>query len=146
MIDLAKFTLEEYKATQTKINQNRNILARLETFTIGGTVVAVGFLLGIGHTQDAVPVFAWFALAFIVAVAGARCWSYYIYIWHLRTYVMKIEQSMKDEGYKLDGVETFSQGKWLVRLYQVMAVLWAVVIVALFVVAIFKSFGANRWI
>jgi len=38
----------------------------------------------------------------------------------------------------------FSQGKWLVRLYQVMAVLWAVVIVAHFVVAIFKSFGASR--
>jgi hypothetical protein len=40
LIDLKTFALEEYKAIQAKINQFRDTASRLETFTIGGTVVA----------------------------------------------------------------------------------------------------------
>ena len=51
LIDPATFALEEYKAIQMKINQHRDTVSRLETFTIGGTVAGVGFLLGIGRTR-----------------------------------------------------------------------------------------------
>jgi hypothetical protein len=148
-IDLATFELEEYKATQAKINQFRDTLSRLETFTVGGTVVAVGFLLGIGRSEsDTVPLawwvqlFAWWAVFLLVLVATIRCWSYYVYIFHLRKYVMQIEQTMQTKGYKWDGIETFSQGKWLFRLYKVMALIWAVMILAIFILAIIATLTA----
>jgi hypothetical protein len=148
-VDLATtFELEEYKAVQAKINQYRDILTRLETFTIGGTVLVVGLLLGIGRTKSDdvalswwLQLFAWWAIFLIVVVGTIRCWGYYVYIWHLRQYVMQIEQHMKTRGYKWDGIETFSQKKWLAWLYIVMALAWAVMVLAVLILAVLKSFA-----
>jgi UDP-N-acetylmuramyl pentapeptide phosphotransferase/UDP-N-acetylglucosamine-1-phosphate transferase len=75
------FALEEYKAVQEKIKNGRDTLTKLETVTIGGVAVAVGVLLGIGHTETgATPLFAWWSAVFILVAAFVRCLSYYVYI------------------------------------------------------------------
>jgi len=119
LIDPATFALEEYKAIQTKINQHRDMVSRLETFTIGGTVAGAAFLLGIGRTRcEDLPFtrIAWWGLIALVVAAAVRCGAYYFYIFHLRKYVMDIEQRMKSANYQLVGIETHTKGKWLRRL------------------------------
>lgn len=126
MIEPNTFALEEYKVAQTRINQYRDNVARLEILTISGAVIVVGVLLGIGQESSGkpIPIFAWWAVVFLVLVAAVRCWALYFYITHLRRYVMQIEQHMSTAGYRLDGIETFSEKKWLRRFFIIMAIFW----------------------
>lgn len=61
MIEPNTFALEEYKVAQTRINQYRDNVARLEILTISGAVIVVGVLLGIGQESSGkpIPIFAW---------------------------------------------------------------------------------------
>jgi hypothetical protein len=142
LIDLRTFALEEYKAIQAKINQFRDTAGRLETFTIGGTVVAVGILLGIGHEKsDDIPLWVWWALFFIVLAATLRCWSHYYYTGLLRNYVMQIEKNERAAGYALPGVETYSEGKWLTVVYVAVLFISITVVGTVLALAISKTLG-----
>ena len=142
LIDLRTFALEEYKAIQAKINQFRDTAGRLETFTIGGKVVAVGILLGIGHEKsDDIPLWVWWALFFIVLAATLRCWSHYYYTGLLRNYVMQIEKNERAAGYALPGVETYSEGKWLTVVYVAVLFISITVVGTVLALAISKTLG-----
>lgn len=146
MADIEIFAIEEYKALQERNRQSRDIGTRLEIATVVGTVVALGFLLGIGTANAAcnvIPVFVWWSIVLIVIAGAVRCWSYHIYVWRIQSYLIQIECEMMGAGYKLQGFETFNRGKLVgpFLIYALSFIVWGSLFGIVTFIAIWKSMG-----
>jgi hypothetical protein len=122
------------------------MITRFETLTISGTVITVSVLLGIGITRTgAVPLFAWWLFSLLVIASGIRCWSYYMYQWRLQTYLMTIEQHMKDNGYDLCGFETFNRSQAIgpLLIYTLNGFIWLILIGSVVFLSFWTSIGRS---